>query len=187
MNRLYINYIFRSKQSFTPKNTTPNSNTSVFLEDPICSDDNIRKSFEFSDKEYDSVNNNLLTIENEIIEKPVLSTVGIPEYSCFKIDDNDSDKSSCKNNSTDIKANKINCSFVYSPSEASEDQLALNLEQIKSIEKAYEETSSFIDDDSSHTSNQNVKFKKVSLKVVGQEGRKRKFRVYEKQKMKKLV
>ena len=180
-------FIFRYKQSLTPKNTTQCSNTSVFLENSICLDDNIRQSLESSNKEFDSVNNNQLTIENALIEKPVYSTLDTAEQSCFKSDENDFTDSNYQKNTKDFEAKKINSSFIYFQSEASVDKSASNFEQTKSIEKTYEETSSFTNDNSSHTSNQVVKPQKVCLKVIDQEGRERKFRVVVKQKMKKLV
>ena len=132
-----------------------------------------------SNQECKAVHANKLAIDDEVEGKPVFGRVNIPEYYCFKSEDNLSNLKISPANNMDIKGIQTKSCYEDLPSESCLDQSVPNSAETKSL------ISSNQDKNVSLTSK--PVSKSVSLKIVDLKGRKRKYRVNIKQSMEKLV
>ena len=135
-------------------------------------------------QDYEAVHANKLEIVTEAEGKPVFGTVNIPDYSCFKSDENVSDGNCYPVKNTDVEGIQSTACNGGLLSESCLDQSVPNSAETKALISSLKDQ----DKNVSLTSKPIVKSPTVSLKiVVDLKGRKRKYRVNMKQSMEKLV
>ena len=126
------------------------------------------------------------SIEKEVKEISVLGIGRKSECSCFENDQNISAESKYQPKTVNNQSNKVKSSSVNSLTKPCSTELETEFEKNK-ILKSCEENKSFIQKDALQISIPVAKSFILSLKVINQEGKIRKFSVHINQRMKKLV
>ena len=159
-----------TKNNLNSKNENLNSSDNQSV--AITKDEKIKST----NQEYQSVHANKLTIEKEVEDKSVFDTVNLPFY---QSDENRSNLNVLPREGLNAQNNQSDSCSV---------KLSTELELVKdveSLEKADTKSSSIKSEDklTLMSSNSVVKLPKVLLKVIDENGRKRKFKIRLNQRM----